>query len=214
MYLIVDGSTSGPTSSDLAREFIRDVIDWYVAADVAATAESLTAQLRRTHLDLSRRFPRDSASYMLTCIAGTGTALVLHAGDCLLGRQTGGGPIHWLIKPHTLANATCDMPIDEIAGSHVRHRLTRSFRPREFMPPDVSEIKTELGSALIAATDGFWAELGAEEQVMFMQGHDVPMTDEGDDRSFLQIRCLDEPGATIQLGESASANVYARLDER
>jgi hypothetical protein len=118
-----------------------NVIDWYVATDEAGTAERLIAQLRRAHLSLSRRFPRDSASYMLAHIADTGTALVLHGGDCLLGSHEGNGPVHWFTRPHTLANATGDMPIDEIARNPVRNRLTRSFRAREFIHAEVNEIK-------------------------------------------------------------------------
>lgn len=182
LCLVLDGSTSGPTSGDLARQIARDVIDWYVDADKAVTAESLTAQLRCSHLSLSRLFPRDSASYVITCIAETGTALVLHAGDCLLGRHQGSGPVHWLIRPHTLANTAGEMRIDEIAMTHVRHRLTRNFRAREFISPEVNEIKAELGSSFIAATDGFWAELTAEEQTVFMEGRYVPMADEEDER--------------------------------
>lgn len=45
---LLDGSTSAPTSGDLARQIIRDVVDWCVATDEAAMAESLSRQLRRT----------------------------------------------------------------------------------------------------------------------------------------------------------------------
>lgn len=65
LCLLLDGSTSAPTSGDLARQIIRDVVDWYVATDEAAMAESLSRQLRRTHRSLSGRFPRDSVSYVL-----------------------------------------------------------------------------------------------------------------------------------------------------
>lgn len=163
LCLVLDGSTSGPKSGELAGQIARDVIDWYVATAEDVTAETLTAQLRKIHGSLSKRFPRDSAGYVIVCLARTGPALVLHAGDCLLGRQAGESPIQWLIRPHTLANVIDDMPVAEIAESHVRHRLTRSFRAREFIPPDVTEIEAEWGSSLVAATDGFWAELNSEE---------------------------------------------------
>jgi PPM family protein phosphatase len=215
LCLVADGSTSGPTSGDLARQLIRDVIDWYVVTGEAATVENVMAQLRRAHLILSRRFSRDSASYLLACIVGAGTAFVLHAGDCLLGLQKGNSPTRWFIRPHTLANVTGDLSIDDISKTHVRHQLTRSFRAREFMPPDVSEFKIEVDGSLVVATDGFWAELSAEDQTRFMQGHDVPMTDDGDDRSCFQIQCRDEPGIKIQFDEKMIANLYIRgLDDR
>ena len=212
LCLVLDGSTSGPTSGDFARQIARDIIDWYVDADKAVTAESLTEQLRYSQLSLSRLFPRDSASYVIPCIANTGAALVLHAGDCLLGRHEDTGIVRWLIRPHTLANVAGEMPIDEIAKSYVRHRLTRNFRATEFVAPEVNKIKAELGSSFLAATDGFWAELSAEEQAVFMEGHHMTMADEGDDRSVLCIRRLDnvEPGAGIRIGGEASANLYVR----
>jgi serine/threonine protein phosphatase PrpC len=175
LCLVLDGSTSGPKSGELAGQIARDVIDWYVATAEDVTAETLTAQLRQIHGSLSKRFPRDTASYVIVCLAGTGPALVLHAGDCLLGRQAGRSPLQWFIRPHTLANVIDDIPVAEIAESYVRHRLTRSFRAREFMLPDVTEIKIEQGSSLVPATDGFWAELNSEEQAMLMRGQISPM---------------------------------------
>jgi serine/threonine protein phosphatase PrpC len=209
LCLVLDGSTSGPKSGELAGQIARDVIDWYVATAEDVTAETLSAQLRQVHGGLSKRFPRGTASYVIVCLAGTGPALVLHAGDCLLGRQVGKGPLMWLIRPHTLANVIDDIPVAEIAKSHVRHRLTRSFRTREFMQPDVTEIKVEQGSSLVAATDGFWAELNSEEQAMLMRGQISPMIVEADDRSVLTIRLLDNgQGVKFHLNEDSLENVY------
>jgi PPM family protein phosphatase len=209
LCLVLDGSTSGPKSGELAGQIARDVIDWYIATAEDVTAETLTAQLGKIHGSLSKRFPRDTASYVIVCLAGTGSGLVLHAGDCLLGRQAGENPLQWLIRPHTLANVIDDIPVAEIAKSHVRHRLTRSFRAREFMPPDVAGIKAEPGSSLIAATDGFWAELNSEEQAMLVQGQSPPMIGEGDDRSVLAIELLDnEQDIKIRLNENRPGNFY------
>lgn len=210
LCLVVDGSTSGPAGGELARQIIRDVIDWYVTTDGVATAESLTAQLRRAHLSLSRQFPRDSASYVITYVADGQAALVLHAGDCLMGTHEGPGPIQWLIRPHTLANVAGDVTIEEIARSQVRHRLTRSLRAREFMPPEMSEINATPGTSFIVATDGFWADLSAESQVMFIEGYEVPIAADGDDRSVLEIRRLGERGVKIEFDEGAALNLYTR----
>ncbi|MBB4382700.1 protein phosphatase 2C domain-containing protein [Bradyrhizobium sp. SBR1B] len=210
LCLLLDGSTSGPTSGDLARQIIRDIVDWYVANDEAATVECLSAQLRRTHRSLSWRFPRDSASYVLVHMPNTGTALVLHAGDCLLGSREENGAVHWFTKPHTLANPIGDVPFDEIARSPALNRLTRSFRAREFIPGEVNKITAESGKSFVAATDGFWAELSAGEQAMFLQGDDVAIAAEGDDRSALQIGCLNEPGTKIQFVKDAATNLYIK----
>lgn len=209
LCLVLDGATSGPKSGELAGQIARDVIDWYVATADDVTAETLTAQLRKIHGSLSKQFPRDTASYVIVCLAGTGPALVLHAGDCLLGRRVGKSPLQWLIRPHTLANVIDDIPVAAIAESHVRHRLTRSFRAREFMPPNAAEIKAERGSSLIAATDGFWTELTSEEQAMFMQGQFPPMIGEADDRSVLAIELLDnEQDIEFCFNEDRSENFY------
>lgn len=210
LCLVLDGSTSGPTSGDFARQIIRDVVDWYAATDEAATAENFMAQLRRAHRSLSRRFPQDSASYILAHIADTGPALVLHAGDCLLGSHERNGPVRWFTKPHTLANPIGEVPIDEIARSPARNRLTRSFRAREFLPAEVNRITAELGKSFVAATDGFWAELTAGEQATFLQGDDLAITAEGDDRSALQIERPHEPGAKIQFRKDAATNLYIK----
>ncbi|MGY4319439.1 hypothetical protein [Bradyrhizobium sp. JR3.5] len=138
-----------PTSDDPARQIIRDVVDWYVATDEAATPESLSAQLRRTHRSLSLRFPRDSASYVLALIANAGAALVLHAGDCLLGSREQSGGVHWFTKPHTLPNPIGEVPFDEIARSPARNRLTRGFRAREFIPAEVNKITAEPGKSFL-----------------------------------------------------------------
>jgi serine/threonine protein phosphatase PrpC len=190
LCVVLDGWTSGPNSAQLAHQITRGLVDWFITADEAEAAERLIGQLRRIHQSLSREFPMDGASYVIACLADTRRVLILHAGDCLLGSQAGCGPVQWIIRPHTLANAGNEMSVDAIALSHARHRLTRSFRAREFMRPDVAEIRPDPNGSLIAATDGFWAELTADEQVMFLRKHKLPMGENGDDRSVLQIRDL------------------------
>ena len=208
LCLVLDGSTSGPKSGELAGQIARDVIDWYVATAEDVTAETLTAQLGKIHGSLSKRFPRDTASYVIVCLAGTGSELVLHAGDCLLGRQVGENPLQWLIRPHTLANVIDDIPVAEIAESHVRHRLTRSFRAREFMPPDVAGIQ-KARQLTYRRDRRVWAELNSEEQAMLVQGQSPPMIGEGDDRSVLAIELFDnEQDIKIRLNENRPGNFY------
>ena len=60
------------------------------------------------------------------------------------------------------------------------------------MVPEQTGIKSATGDALIVATDGFWAELDAEQQFGFLAGDVIPVGDGGDDRSALQIRLLGE----------------------
>ena len=55
LCIVLDGSTTGPDSGVLARQIMRDMVDWYVASDEEITAKSLTARLREVHGTLSRQ---------------------------------------------------------------------------------------------------------------------------------------------------------------
>ncbi|MGY4171737.1 hypothetical protein ACVIHH_003753 [Bradyrhizobium sp. USDA 4518] len=57
LCLVLDGSTSGPKSGELAGQIARNVVDWYVATAEDVTADTLTAQLRKIHGRVSKRFP-------------------------------------------------------------------------------------------------------------------------------------------------------------
>jgi serine/threonine protein phosphatase PrpC len=135
LCVIADGSTTAPDSGALARAIIRALVDWYVAYDQVITKQTLLAQLALIHRDLSKQHPRASASYLIVHIGKGGVRLVLHAGDCLLGRVDDNGAVEWLTRPHTLPNAISDIIIAEIIALPERHRLTRSFRYREYMAP-------------------------------------------------------------------------------
>lgn len=186
LCIVLDGSTNGPDSGALARRVARDMIDWFVTTEEAVTADILIARLRAIHAGLSGHHPRGSASYMIVHIRLPDVLLAVHAGDCLIGRRDGQQAIEWVCRPHTLANATgADVPIAAIAGQVARHRLTRSFRVREFMAPDV--VALHGGREIIVATDGFWADLSAEDQNRFLEDQSIPIPAAGDDRSALRL---------------------------
>jgi serine/threonine protein phosphatase PrpC len=212
LCIVLDGSTTAPDSGILARQIIRETVDWYVASDEAITAESLTVRLREVHGTLSRQHPRGSASYMIVHTRGD-ALLALHAGDCLLGQMDGTDEIRWLTQPHTLANATEHVPVTTLAGLATRHRLTRSFRTREFLPPDAVELNIE--KDLVIATDGFWAELSKKDQALFLEGQSLPTPIDGDDRSVLRIRLCDASQDTyVQCDERSTESFYAKCQER
>lgn len=94
LCIILDGSTSTPTSGDLVREIAREIVDWYVTSAPEITVETLTAQLRRTHGSLSKIFPSDSASYGIAHLDASGRALVLQAGDCIFGHYDEKAPFN------------------------------------------------------------------------------------------------------------------------
>ncbi len=154
LCIVLDGSTSGPKGGELAQKITHELIDWFVAANREMTAQAIIEIMQNIHNSLSRQFPFDSASYVITLIQDKNPLLVLHAGDCLLGQHDGkNNQVRWLTKPHTLANATRDMSVVSLVDYPARHFLTRSFRPKEFMVPEVSEIKIQHGDSFIVATD-------------------------------------------------------------
>jgi len=211
LCIVLDGSTKGPNSGALARQITRALIDWYVSTDQEITAETLTAKMRGIHAALCKAHPRDSASYMIVHVPSPHTILVMHAGDCLLGQVEKDGGITWMCQPHTLANIVGPIPVPELARLAVRHRLTRSFRPREFMPPDVTQMNIQKDSLLVLGTDGFWADLSAREQNHFLDGESVSMAAEGDDRSALCIRILDDAtDSVVHNSQFGAENFYVK----
>lgn len=212
LCIILDGSTTGPDSGALARRVARDMIDWFVATDEAVTAESLIVRLRAIHTGLSGHLPRASASYMIVHIRLPDALLALHAGDCLLGQLVGEEAIEWLCRPHTLANALgADVSIAAIAGQAARHRLTRSFRVREFLVPDVATLNAE--GVIVVATDGFWADLSAGDQIRFLKGQSIPMPADGDDCSALWLRVIDAvPEILVRGAEAETDDFYVRQE--
>lgn len=209
LCIVADGSTRGLDSGELAREITRELIDWYVGSSEAVTADSIIVRLRQLHETLPEAYPQGSVSYMILYVGSGNDALAVHAGDCLLGRDDGQGNLEWLTRPHTLANAGNEKTVEEIVDLPARHRLTRSFRAREFMQPEVTEIGAV--QEFIVATDGFWAELSQPDQSRFMVGHDIPMTADGDDRSVIRVQMVKGAGKVdIRCGHDASGNLYTK----
>lgn len=212
LCIVLDGSTSGSKGGELVQKIAHELIDWFVAANCEMKTQDIIESMRNIHTSLSRQFPFDSASYVIVLIQDKTPLCILHAGDCLLGKHEGKhNQIQWLIKPHTLANATSNMSVVSLADSPSRHRLTRSFRPKEFVTPEVSEIKIQNGDSFIVATDGFWAELNSEEQFEFIEASEIPMTGEGDDQSILRILVLsNQVNSEPPTSDNALDNFYMK----
>ena len=212
LCIVLDGSTSGPKGGELARQVAHELIDWFVGVDTDMNAQAIIEIVQNIHNSLSRQFPFDSASYVIALIQDKNPLLVLHSGDCLLGQHDGkNNQVRWLTKPHTLANATRGMSVVSLVDCPARHLLTRSFRPKEFMVPEASEIKIQLGDSFIVATDGFWAELNFEEQIEFMKAREIPMIGESDDQSVLRILIRgDQVDSEFITGDNTLDNYYMK----
>lgn len=185
------------------------MVDWFVSTEQAITVAVLTAQLRATHAELARDFRRDSASYLLIHVGDGQEALILHAGDCLVGHCSPTDQVSWLVQPHTLANALTPMKINELAKDTSRHRLTRSFRSREFVEPAFCSIPADK-TALLVATDGFWAELDHAQQNAFIHGRLAEQAGERDDRSILQITRIGGHAWTKVSGSEPPRKIYIK----
>lgn len=208
LCIVLDGSTHGRESGELVRRIASHIVDWYVAAESAITPGAITTRLGLMHPELSRTFPQASASYVLVHVDGRGATAALWAGDCLLGRRGERGGIEWLCQPHTLANAFDVVHVAAVAGLTTRHLITRSFRAREFMSPEV--LGPTPADELILATDGFWAELGRDEQDAFLDEMQQPGRAYGDDRSVLRIRFSDTPAGQLIRRDVDSESLYVR----
>jgi len=205
LCIVLDGSSSGANSGKLALLIARDLIDWFMITG-QVTLEAIINRLRHIHTDLSTQFRRDSASFVIALLAEENVVQVLHSGDCLAGIHEGKVSIDWRTQPHTLANPVDDMLIADIAASPVRHRLTRSFRSREFIRPDASELAIKGDEQLILATDGFWAALDSEDQVQFLAGQELPHAEDRDDCSVLSLQFSD--GQSCKVGGEDVNNLY------
>lgn len=209
LCLVVDGATTGSNGGELAQTFSHELVDWFVSADVIISAETIIGAIGSIHKNISRQFPFDSASYVIVLIQDEGPFLILHAGDCLIGHcDEENNSVQWLIKPHTLANAIKDMSVALILKSPARHVLTRSFRPKVFITPQISEIGMNIGDLFVVATDGYWADLGSEEQIDFMEDRDIATMGESDDQSVLRLRVLGHQIDTQSLTDENNLNNF------
>lgn len=206
LAIVVDGSTANSTSGEYARSIVKRVVDWFVEATDPFSIESALAALEQVHQTLRETFPRGSASILVFHVSASADLTVLHSGDCVLGHVE--GTIVWQTSPHTLANALVAMPLTDIAKSPMRHRLTQSFRAREFMRPDVLTQEQAAGIFLLA-TDGFWAELTEPEQIAFIGG-DGSVSAERDDHSVLKLRISLNDPFEISLNDRSSPNLYRK----
>lgn len=203
LCIVLDGSTNGRDSGVLARAIACRMIDGFVDFPDTITLEAIIAMMKTIHELLARAYPQASASYMMVWLQKT-EMTVIHAGDCLLGRREGFGEVEWISQPHTLANAIDAVVIGDLVTNPARHRVTRSFRAREFIEPDVFKMSGETN--VIVSTDGFWAELTASEQADFLAGSQLQTDGDSDDRSVLWIRFQKAPGQ----GPKNSETLYIR----
>ena len=67
LAVVLDGSSNGKASGASARDVARNLIDWFVVAEVV-TPKTIIDRLRVIHAELSRTYRRDSASVVIALI--------------------------------------------------------------------------------------------------------------------------------------------------
>ncbi|TBA31334.1 protein phosphatase 2C domain-containing protein [Rhizobium ruizarguesonis] len=206
LAIVADGSTAGPMNGEYARSIVEMVVDWFVGAADPFSNEHVLKALKQIHQTLRETFPRGSASILLFHVSERADLTVIHSGDCVLGWID--ADIVWQTSPHTLANALAAMPLKDIAKSAIRHRLTQSFRAKEYMPPEILT-QEQVAGIFLLATDGFWAELTEPEQIAFLGG-DQSATAERDDRSVLELLISPNDALEVSLNNRSSSNLYRK----
>lgn len=210
LCVVLDGSTRGETSGALARDTARAVIDWFMGCSSPVTAEVLIDCMRQIHGDVFPGYRQASASFAIALLEKDAAPLVLHAGDCLAGLRKERSAIDWTTRPHTLANAIHGIPIAELAQMPERNPVTRSFKAREFMRPDITMMPIAGKADLVIATDGFWAELDPDAQETFLANGELSGCN--DDCSVLCIKLGNGTSETVIEGEACGNLYVARAD--
>ena len=109
--------------------------------------------------------------------------MVIHAGDCCLGVIDVAHNIEWITRVHTAANAISSASVDNIKNDPKRHLLTKSFKAKKYVMPDIQYIALPHATKIIMATDGFWALTATEQQKIITQS--TTQFELEDDASFI-----------------------------
>ncbi len=155
-FMVADGSTKGIHSDQLAKELTCSMVDRFMSASSALTENCIISFLKEEHDILRKKFSAASASYVVLLFAKN-IYKVIHSGDCRLGSCLNQG-IRWRTTIHSVINNLNTNEIDLAQNPH-RHILTKNFRPRRFIEPEVTEINVKDSQPILLTTDGFWAEL-------------------------------------------------------
>lgn len=207
LCVVLDGFSTKPKSGELVRLVAKDLIDWFMSSDKQVSTDELICQMREIHKERLPILLQASASYLIVLIIHEQPPVILYSGDCLMGYLDKKSTIHWQIQPHTLANATCNLPIAELAESALRNKLTQSFRANQYMIPNNMSVSAKKGETLVIATDGFWAELNEDEQGRFLADEVLPKEVIKDDCSALNINIHSKDIAS-SVKTTTSGNVY------
>ena len=188
LYIIADGATSKVQSGLMAKALCSRVIDTFKQTS-SNPIECLLSRLPEWQVELRRLYPVAAVSYLIARVQANNLIQTLHAGDCRLGFAPIASPerIDWKTSIHSLANAIQPLPEEQLCNHARRHSLTRTFNSRRYIKPEYQEHLWQEGTALVIATDGFWAELSTAEQCQQLSDYSAAVQQTKDDCSFLLL---------------------------
>ncbi|AZF13655.1 MULTISPECIES: protein phosphatase 2C family protein [unclassified Pseudomonas] len=192
LYVIADG-TSKPKSGELASALSHHLLECFRHAQpvvVSCPEHALTlvlTSLDEVHSNICPDFPLASTSYLVLLVVGH-TAISIHAGDCCLGHLEKSQCLNWVSSPHCGPNWKGDLSHSFIANSPARKTLLNCMSHRRAHEPHIQSVQIAQDTLWIMATDGFWAELSAEDQFKAIMERTLDGCIAEDDVTFMLMR--------------------------
>lgn len=207
LYVVADGSTKGDQSGDLAKEFVRKLADRFITEPYLSTVEEVTSFFDEMSKCYRISYPAGRLSFLVLLDLGDSSIVVIHAGDCRLGRIGVDNEAKWLSRAHTLANATKEIGDEALSQHDSRHLLTRCFRPGKSCEMEIRQYSLMAIDQLVIATDGYWADLNSEQKAGFIAKKFKPSSAQRDDSSCLVLSRLSK-GSGEQVTHQRADNFY------
>ena len=170
LFIVLDGATSCPSSGDFSRELAAFINIQFCELTTAELVDEkgLLKILKSAQTELQHKYVCDFSSLLLVLKNGA-QLFVINAGDCCLGFIDPARNIEWKTCVHTFANVLQEKSIDNIKNDPLRHILTKSFKAKKYVMPDIQYFNLPSNTNIIIATDGFWALTAAEQQQIITQ---------------------------------------------
>ena len=170
LFVMLDGATSRPSSGDFSRELAAFInIQFYKLTKAELVDEKgLLKILKFAQTELQHKYVCDFSSILLVLKNGT-QLFVINAGDCCLGFIDSTHNIEWKTCVHTFANTLQEKSIDNIKNDPLRHVLTKNFKAKKYVTPDIQYFNLPSTTNIIMATDGFWALTNTQQYQLITQ---------------------------------------------
>lgn len=171
LFIVLDGATSCPSSGEFSRDLAEFIaVEFHKLTKSELSDErSVLSILKSAQITLQQKYLCDLSSLLLVVVKNREPILVIHAGDCCLGFIDVAHNIEWITRVHTAANAISSESVDSIKNDPKRLLLTKSFKAKKYVMPDIQYVALPCATKIIMATDGIWALTAAEQQQIITQ---------------------------------------------